>query len=256
MTVQALWPETCFRGFPQAITMATSPSRGTFGFQKRGSRNRVTTCYAQTTKLVRLSYLVLLAVVKQLDWEDQFWLVSVCERNKCETKRGRTLQEWRKSRLPCYHLAERAVGQGAEGQWPLRQVIVSVPSHLHNRHHDWYKITCRYPYIIIDVFGPRHQTAEQNHNTKAPNNLLGSVAKSKYFGPTVTNQNWIHEGIQSRLNSWNVRCHAVQKVSSPACHLRTSRRNYNCTRRVWNFIFHPKARTRIEGVWEQGADRT
>jgi hypothetical protein len=45
-----------------------------------------------------------------------------------------------------------------------------------------------------------HQTAEQNHNIKAANKFLESVARFMYLGMTVTNQNCIQEEIKSSLN--------------------------------------------------------
>jgi hypothetical protein len=47
------------------------------------------------------------------------------------------------------------------------------------------------------------QNAGQRQSIKIGNRSFESVAKFKYLGSTITEQNWIHEEIKSRLNSGN-----------------------------------------------------
>jgi hypothetical protein len=54
-----------------------------------------------------------------------------------------------------------------------------------------------------------HQYAGQNHSIKAGGSFE-NMAQFKYFGTTVTNQNFIQEEIKRRLNSSNACYHSVQ----------------------------------------------
>jgi hypothetical protein len=60
----------------------------------------------------------------------------------------------------------------------------------------------------------RHPNSGQNQNIRIANESLGNMAKFKYLGTTLTNQNDIHDEIKSRLNSGNACYRSVQNLLS------------------------------------------
>jgi hypothetical protein len=61
----------------------------------------------------------------------------------------------------------------------------------------------------------RSQKTGQNYSIKMANRSFENVAKFKYLGKTLTDQNYMHEEIKSRLNSGNACYHSVQSLLSP-----------------------------------------
>jgi hypothetical protein len=57
-----------------------------------------------------------------------------------------------------------------------------------------------------------HRNSGQNQNIKIANESIENVAKFKYLGATLTNQNNIHDEINIRLNSGNVCYYSVQNL--------------------------------------------
>ena len=60
------------------------------------------------------------------------------------------------------------------------------------------------------------QHAVQNHYIYISNKSFERVEYFKYFETSVTNQNSVHEGIKSRLQSGNVCYYLVQNLLSPS----------------------------------------
>jgi ribonucleotide reductase alpha subunit len=60
----------------------------------------------------------------------------------------------------------------------------------------------------------RHQNAGQNHDIKTVNRSSENVEQFKYMRTIATNQNFIHEEINSRLNSGNACYHSIKNLLS------------------------------------------
>jgi hypothetical protein len=58
----------------------------------------------------------------------------------------------------------------------------------------------------------RHPNSGQNQNIMTANESFEKVAKSKYLGTILTNQNDIHDEMKSRLNSGSACYHSLQNL--------------------------------------------
>jgi hypothetical protein len=61
---------------------------------------------------------------------------------------------------------------------------------------------------------PCYQKIRQKHSIKTVNRSFEDVAKFRYLGITLTDQNCMHEEINRRLNLGNACCHSVQSLLS------------------------------------------
>jgi hypothetical protein len=62
-----------------------------------------------------------------------------------------------------------------------------------------------------------HSNSGQNQNIRIANESFEKVAKFKYLGKTLTNENDIHDEIKSRLNSGNTCYYSFQNLLSSHC---------------------------------------
>jgi hypothetical protein len=59
-----------------------------------------------------------------------------------------------------------------------------------------------------------HSNSGQNQNIRIANELFENVAKLKYLGTTLTNEDDFHDEIKNRLNSGNACYYSVQNLLS------------------------------------------
>jgi hypothetical protein len=64
----------------------------------------------------------------------------------------------------------------------------------------------------------REQNAGRSHNIKTDNSSFEMAEEFKYLVKTLTNQNYIHEEIKSRLKLGNICYYMVQNLFSSICY--------------------------------------
>jgi hypothetical protein len=63
------------------------------------------------------------------------------------------------------------------------------------------------------MFMSRYQNADRNHNIQTATRSSENMEEFKYLGKIATNQNLIHEEINSRLNSGNACYHSFKNLT-------------------------------------------
>jgi hypothetical protein len=100
----------------------------------------------------------------------------------------------------------------------------------------------------------RSQDIGQKHSIKSANRSLEDVAKFKYLGITLTDQNCMYEDINSRLNSGNACYHSVQSLLSSCLLSRNVKVNIYKTKilpvvlygdETWSLTIREKHRLRV-----------
>jgi hypothetical protein len=92
--------------------------------------------------------------------------------------------------------------------WPYDRLLLRKKIVIDASKEDGLEVnTERTKYMLMS----RHQNARKTHNINTANRSFENVAKLKYFGTTVTNQNFILDEIKSALNLGNACYHSAQK---------------------------------------------